>query len=75
MVVEEYAPVHSTSWKFTLHFVYVFRTYWDFQIRFCSPVQSFNRNILTSLHLKLKAFAHAQTEITHYYILLTNFLT
>ena len=65
----------STSWKFNLYFVYIFRTDWNFLTKFGSSDPSFNRRILTLLYLKFEAFAHAQIAINHYYILLTSFLT
>ena len=46
------SPVHSTwwkystSWKFSLHFVYIFRTSWNSLILFCSSNPSYKRNIL-----------------------------
>ena len=74
-------PVHSTwwkyptSWKFNQHFVYIFRTGWNFLIKIWSSNLSYNRNILRSLYLKFKTSAHAQITITHYYVLFTYFLT
>ena len=73
-------PVHSTwwkyptSWKFNQHFVYIFRTGWNFLIQICSSNLSYNRNILRSLYLKFKTSAHAQITKTHYYVLFTYFL-
>ena len=55
--------------------VYIFRTDWDFFIKFCSSDPSFNRNILRSLYLKFKTSAHVHIIITYYYVLFTNFLT
>ena len=46
--------VHSTSWKCSLYFVYIFRTGRNFLIKFCSSDLSFSRNILKSLYLKFK---------------------
>ena len=54
---------------------YIFRTDWNFLIKFCSSDPSFYRNISRSLHLKLKTSAHAQIAITYYYVLFTTFLT
>ena len=48
---------------------------WNFLIQFCSSDPSSNRNILRSLYLKFETSARKQTAITHYYVLLTNFLT
>ena len=31
--------VHSTSWKYILYFLYIFRTGWNFLIKFCSSDQ------------------------------------
>ena len=67
--------VHSTSLKFSVHFVYIFGMDWGFAIKFGSSDPSFNRNILRSLYLKFKASAHAESTTTHYYVLFTNFLT
>ena len=61
--------------KFSLHFVYIFRTGWNFLIQFCNSNPSYNRNIVRSLHLKFKTSAHAQITITHYYVLFTYLLT
>ena len=52
--------VHSTSWKFSLYFVYIFIADWNFLTKFCSSDPSFNRNILTPLYLKSETSAHAQ---------------
>ena len=65
---------YSTSWKCSLHFVYVFRTDWNFLTKFCISDPSFSRNILSSLYLKFKTSAHAYIVITNYYVLFTNFL-
>ena len=67
--------VHSASWKYSMYFVYIFRTGWNFLIKFCSSDPSFNRNILRSLYLKFKTSAHAHIAIAYYYALFTNFLT
>ena len=61
--------------KFSLHIVYIFRTGWNFLIQFCYSNPSYNRNIVRSLYLKFKIFAHAQITITHYYVLFTYLLT
>ena len=53
-------PVHSTSWKLGLYFVYIFIAYWNFLTKFYGSDSSFNRNILTSLYLKYETSAHAQ---------------
>ena len=67
--------VRSTSWKFSLHFVYIFSTNWNFLIQFCRSDLSFNKNILRSLNLKFKASAHAQITISHSCVLFADFLT
>ena len=58
--------VHSTSWKFSQHFVFVFRTDWNVLIKFYSSDSSFNRHILRSIYLKFKTYAHTHLAITHY---------
>ena len=68
-------PVHSTSWKRSLHFLYIFGTDWNFLIKFCSSDPSFNRDILRSLYLKFQTSAHAHIAITYYYVLFTTFLS
>ena len=67
--------VHSTSWKCSLPFVDIFRTYWTFLIKFCSSDPSFNRNILRSQYLKFQTSAHVHIAITYVYVLFTNFLS
>ena len=69
------SPLSSTWWEFSLHFVYIFRTDWNFLIKFCSFDPSLNRNIYLNLYLKFKTSACAQTAVIHYYVKLTNFLT
>ena len=77
----EGGDVHFTSWKYfnlwkcSLHFVYIFKTEWNFLIKFCSSDPSFNGNILRSLYLKFQTSAHAHIAINYYYLLFTNFLT
>ena len=61
--------------KFSLHFVYIYRSNSNFLIKFYSSDPSFNINILTSLYLKFKISAHAHIAITHYYLSFTNFFT
>ena len=68
-------PLPSTWWELSLHFVYIFRADWNFLIKFCSFDPSLNRNIYLNLYLKFKTSAYAETAVTHYYVLLTNFLT
>ena len=67
--------VHYTSWKDGLYFACIFRTGWNFLIKFCSSDPSFNRNNSKFLYLKFKTSAHAHTKIAYYYALFTNFLT
>ena len=62
--------VHSTSWKFSLPFVHIFRTDWNFSTKFGNSDPSFNWNILTLLYLKSEMSAHAQIAVIHCYILL-----
>ena len=66
--------VHSTSWIFSLYFVYIFKTDWKLLFKFSSSDSSFDRIILRSLFLKFKTSAHAQIAIYHYYVLFTNYL-
>ena len=47
----------------------------NFSIKFGSSDPSFNRSILTLLHLKSGTSAHAQIAVIQYYILFTNFLS
>ena len=75
MFQDKRGGVHSTSWKCGLYFVYIFRTGWNFLIKFRSSDPSFNRNILRFLYLKFKTSAHAHIAIAYYYALFTNFLT
>ena len=63
--------VYSTSWKISLHFVYIFRTDWNFLIKFCSSDTSFDRNILTFLYLKFKTSVNVKVGNTHNYVLFT----
>ena len=60
-------PVHSTSWKCSLYFVYIFRTGRNFLIKLCSSDPSLSINILRSLYLKFKTSAHAHIANTYYY--------
>ena len=66
--------VHSTLWKFSLHFVHIFRKDWNFLTKFGSSDPSYNWTILTLLYLKFETFAHAQITIVHYYVLFTKIL-
>ena len=50
--------------KSNLYFVYIFIVDWNFLIKFCSSDPSFIGNILTSIYLKFKIYAHAQ--VCHY---------
>ena len=45
-------------------FCLIFRTDWNFLIKFCSFHPSFNRNILRSIYLNFKTSAHTQIAIT-----------
>ena len=45
-------PVHSTLWKFSLHFIHIFRGDWMFLNKFGSSNPSFSRSILTLLYLQ-----------------------
>ena len=44
--------VHSASWKYSMYFVYIFRTGWNFLIKFCSTDPIFNRSILRHLRMR-----------------------
>ena len=59
-----------TSWKFSLPFVHIFRTDWNFWTKFGNSDPSFNWNILTLLYLKSEMSALAQIAVIHCYILL-----
>ena len=56
----------STSWKCSLHTVYVLRQAWKFWIKFETPDQSFNKSILTTLYVKFETFEYAQNAIATY---------
>ena len=58
--------VHSTSWIFSLYFVYIFKTDSKFLFKFTDSDSSFNSNILRFLSIKSKTSAHTQTTINHY---------
>ena len=45
--------VHSTLWKFSLHFVHILRTDWKFLTKFGSSNPSFNRSILILMHAQI----------------------
>ena len=45
-----FSSVHSNSWKFSLHIVYIFKASWNFLIKFWNS-ESFGRNIFTTLRL------------------------
>ena len=60
---------YSVSWKFSLHFVCIFRTVWNFSIRSWNFNASFKSNIETPLNSKFGKPAYAQIAITSYYIL------
>ena len=59
-------PVHSISGEFSLYFVHIFITDWDFLTKFGSSDPSFNRSILTLLYLQFETSTHAQIEVIHY---------
>ena len=59
-ITSPHPPVHFTSWKFALYFVYIFIVNWDILTKFCSSDPGLNRNISTSLHIKSETSAHAQ---------------
>ena len=44
--------VHSTSWKFSLHFDHIFRTDWNCLTKFGSSDPNSSRRILTLLYVK-----------------------
>ena len=60
----------NQTWYFS-----IYRTNWNFLMKFCSSDPSFNRNVLTYLYLEFKIFAHAPIAVSHYFVLFTNFLT
>ena len=64
--------VYSTSWKFSLHIVYIFKKAWNFLTKFC-----YSDQIFTSLCIKLETseHEHAHLTITLSYILFANILT
>ena len=45
-------PVHSTSWKFSLAFIHIFRVDWMLLNKFGSSNPSFSRSILKLLSLQ-----------------------
>ena len=55
--------VHSRSWKFSLHIVYIFRVARKILIKFLSSDHSSNRNILTPLRLSFEISARAHVAI------------
>ena len=57
---------YSTSWKFSLHSVYIFGKDWNFWTKFQSTDLSFNRNILAPLNWKFKTCAHVRIPIVIY---------
>ena len=63
-----------TFLKFSLHFVYIFRTVWNFLTKFGSSDSSFDKSILAPPYLKSEKSAHTQITITSYYIPLTYFM-
>ena len=48
--------LHSTSWKFSRHFVHIVRTDWNIFITFRSSDPVFSRSLLTFLYLKFETF-------------------
>ena len=44
--------VHSTLWKFSLHFIHIFRADWMLLNKFGSSDPSFSGSILTLLYLQ-----------------------
>ena len=55
--------VYSTWWEFSLHIVCIFRTAWNFSVKFWNSDQGFTRSILTPFWLKCEASAHPQITI------------
>ena len=67
--------VHSTSWKFTVYFVDVFKTDWNFFTKLGSFDPKLNWTTLKLLYLKFETSAPAQIAFIHYYTFFTSFLT
>ena len=55
--VGKIAAVHSTSWKFSLHFIHIFRADWMLFNKFGSSDPSSSRSILTILYLRAQIAA------------------
>ena len=64
MVGQKGPPVHSTSWKFNLHIVDIFKRAWDFLTKFLHSDQMLSINIFTPLYSKCEVSAYAQLAIT-----------
>ena len=75
MIYETRSRYSLHQQKFWLHIFHVFRKAWKFSIKFWNSDERLKRNIFTFLFLKFKAFVHSQITISHYCILITNFLT
>ena len=58
-IVHSSLQKYSISWKFSLNFVYIFTSAWNFLTKFWSSDSSFSRNILTPLFLKFEISTHA----------------
>ena len=67
--------IHSTSWEFVVHIVYISRTTKNFFIKFWNSYPNFDSNILLLLYLKLESSANKQIAIFRCYIPITNFLS
>ena len=52
-------PVHSSSWKFSLHFIHIFRADWMFSDKFGSSDLGFSRSIL------IPVYVQAQIAVIH----------
>ena len=64
MVVHSTVRKYPTLWKFGLHFVYIFRTDWNFLTKFDSSDPGF-KSIWILLQLKFKTPAHASIVFIH----------
>ena len=73
VVVFQQHPVPSTSWKFSLYFVFIFRTAWNFLIKFSSSHQNFKRDNLITLYLSTETDHEDQT--LHKSLLVTTLFT
>ena len=57
--------VHSTSFKFNVHIIYIFKIDWAFLIKFLHADLWFSRRMFTPQCLKRETSAYMQLDITH----------